>query len=297
MRKTITALVAASALVLAGCGGSSALDDVEVTGDDTPTVEAENISVDETVTRVIDAGDGDEIGADDTISVRYLVINGRTGEEIDNSFSTDFEQTITLGSDTLLPGFQKGLEGQQVGSRVLVGVAPEDGTQKLADPSQLGLEDDDTMIFLFDIIAKIPQELEGGTEQDAPESMPELQLEGGKPTGFTTTEATPAELTESAKHVVIEGDGDELADDSTMTVLYLGQNWPDGEVFNNAYPTGPVPGFTLGNMIPCWNDLLPGTKVGSRVVLECAEKDAYADPQAGQPEGPLIFVVDILAAS
>lgn len=297
MRKTLTALVAASALLLTACGGSSALDDVKVTGDDTPTVEAKDISVDETVTRVIEEGDGDVVGESDTIAVRYLVLNGRTGEEIDNSFSTDFEQTITLGSDTLLPGFQKGLEGQKVGSRVLVGVSPEDGTEKLADPSQLGLEADDTMVFLFDIIRKVPQELEGGTEQDAPESMPALQIEDGKPTGFAATEATPDELTESAKHVLIEGEGEELADDATMTVLYLGQNWPDGEVFNNAYPTGPVPGFTLGNMIPCWNDLLPGTKVGSRVVLECAEADAYADPQPGQPEGPLVFVVDILAAS
>lgn len=297
MRSRLVAGLVAAALVLAGCGGdSSALDDIEVTGDKTPKVEVSEFSTETTETKVLEEGDGPTVGADDSVSVKYLVVNGTTGDEVDNSFTADRASTVSLSSSTILPGFKKGLEGQKIGSRVLVAVAPEDGTEVLQDPSMLNLKKTDTMVFVFDLIELIPTKLEGGTEKKAPASAPQLTLEDDQPTGFAKGDKTPKKLEKSQVHTLIEGDGDDLAEGDNLTVSYLGASWPDGDVFNNSYPTGaPVSNFVIGGLITCFNDLLPGVTVGSRVVLECAEKDAYPDAQEGEPAGPLVFVVDILA--
>lgn len=301
MRSTLLAITASMALLLSGCGSSDSafFDQITVTGKTTPKIKAKDVKVEKTAVKVLKKGNGDVIKKDSTVSIKYLVANARTGKEIDSSFAADTPQTISLASKTILPAFTKGLVNQKVGSRVLVAVSAADGASKLQDPSQLDLKKTDAMLFVFDIIAIIPSKLEGGTPQEAPANMPALQLKDGTPTGFKKTADTPKKLEKSAKHVLIEGDGEPLAKDATMTVLYLGATWPDGTNFNDAYPTGPVPGFKLGSMIPCWNDLLPGTKVGSRVVLECTAADAYGDKPKddGSPTGPLIFAVDILSAS
>lgn len=289
---------AAAALVLSACGGASAaLDDVSVTGEETPSIEAKDISVDESTTKVLTEGDGAAVGENDTVEIKYLVANGTSGKEIDSSFAGDSTQMVALGEPSILPGFKKGLVGQNVGSRVLVAVAPADGTEKLPDPSQLGLEKGDTMLFVFDIVSIVPTKLEGGTKKKAPAALPQLELKDDVPSGFTKTDATPAKVKKSTKHVLIEGDGEPVGESSTVTSLYLGQKFPDGEIFDGNFESGSPATFTMGQLIPCWNDLLPGTKVGSRVVLECTAKDAYGtDESSGRPTGDLIFVVDVLAS-
>ena len=59
-----------------------------------------------------------------------------------------------------------------------------------------------------------------------------------------------------------------------------------------------------GKLIPCWDQLIPGQKIGSRVVLVCPSKVAYGD-EPNDPNrspdikagGTLIFAIDLLDAS
>ena len=85
-----------------------------------------------------------------------MAVNGRTGKQFDNSFTSKSPLTLTLDEHSALPGFLKGLTGQKVGSRVLVAIPPKDGFGQAR--TELGIKADDTMVFLFDIVAKVPAE-------------------------------------------------------------------------------------------------------------------------------------------
>lgn len=310
VRRILLVTVAAS-LFLAGCGGSGSDDSgtkasgdlasVKVSNADNPKVTvAKGFSATKTETEVVKEGAGDTIAEGDAVKVNYVAVNGRTGKQFDSSFTAGKPLTVTLTTTTILAGFVKGLSKQKVGSRVLVAIPPADGFGQAQD--ELEVKADDTMVFLFDIVAKVPTEVTG-TSKDLPSSLPKITLDADKhPSGFTKTKKTKATQTKASAHVVIEGDGPVVTAGQTLTAQYIGQVYPDGQVFDESWSTGPRP-FTVGtsSLIKCWDDLLVGQKVGSRVVLVCPADTAYAD---SPPDGSvikagdtLVFAIDLLDAS
>ena len=86
---------------------------------------------------------------------------------------------------------------------------------------------------------------------------------------------------------MIQGDGAEVKKGQTITAHYVGQVYPDGEVFDSSWTKGPPASFSLDQVIKCWKDLIPGQKVGSRIVLVCPADTAYGDsPQEGGGSSP-----------
>lgn len=297
------ALIVTSALVLAGCGsggGGEDLDSVEIGSGKTPSVAVEaGFTTDKTDVRVIAEGSGEEIEDGDTVKLNYVAVNGRTGKEFDNSFKAEQPMVLTLDEGSVLPGFLKGLTGQKVGARVLAAIAPQDGFGANGQ-TQLGVESDDTMLFLFDVVAKVPTTV-SGTAEKLPSDVPQLTLKDDVPTGFEAGKDVPDEPAEATAHVVVKGEGEKIADDASVTANYLGEVYPDGEVFDESWSRGAPSVFSLDSVIACWKDLIPGQTVGSRVVLECPADDAYGDEP---PEGStikagdsLVFVVDLLDAA
>jgi peptidylprolyl isomerase len=131
---------------------STSLDDVTVTGQfgDEPKVEFEPaMSVKETEVEVLSKGDGKTVKATDQVTVNYQGLNGRTGEEFDSSWTRG--QPATFALDGVVPGFKKAIEGQTVGSRILVAIPPADGYGSNGNP-QAGIQGTDTLIFTIDII-------------------------------------------------------------------------------------------------------------------------------------------------
>jgi FKBP-type peptidyl-prolyl cis-trans isomerase len=296
-----TALVVAmttASFVLAGCGGGNDLDGIEVSKADTPKVTVEeDYTATKTESRVVSKGD--EVAAGDTIKINYVAVNGRTGKEFDNSFKNETPMTLTLNEKTALPGFYKGLVGQDIGSRVLVSVPSKDGASLLQSVESLGMKKDDTMVFLFDLVAKIPAEAKGKAAK-APTSLPKLTYDKDKrPAKFVKTKKT-TKLTESGAYVLIKGTGEPVAKGATLSVHYVGQKYPAGDVFDESWSSGPRQlSIAEGSAVPCWSDQIPGNTLGSRIVVTCTSADAYGKDakKNGQPEGPLIFVVDLLDAS
>lgn len=310
MRRILLATVAAS-LLLAGCGGSDSdggdkkasgdLASVKVSNADDPKVTvAKGFAATKTETEVVKEGAGDTIAEGDAVKVNYVAVNGRTGKQFDSSFTADKPLTVTLKTDAILAGFVKGLTNQKVGSRVLVAIPPADGFGQAQ--AELEVKADDTMVFLFDIVSKVPTEVTG-TAKDLPSSLPKITLDADKhPSGFKPTKSTESKQTKASAHVVIQGDGAELKAGQTLTAQYVGQVYPDGKVFDESWTTGPR-SFTVGtsSLIKCWDDLLVGQKLGTRVVLVCPADTAYGDnPQEGgviKAGDTLMFAIDLLDAS
>ena len=78
--------------------------------------------------------------------------------------------------------------------------------------------------------------------------------------------------------------------------------WRDGSVFDSSWKRGAEADFPIGTgqVIPAWDKVLVGKKVGSRVLLVVPPADGYGS--TGSQDGSikatdtLVFVVDILDA-
>ncbi len=292
----------AAALLVAGCGSDSAgLDKVTVKGDKSPTVSVdENFKATKTTTKVVKKGKGDAVAEGDAVTLDYVAVNGRTGKTFDSSFKSGSPLTTTLKSGSVLPGFVKGLKGQKVGSRVLIAIPPKDGFG--AANKQLGLKASDTMVFLMDIVksASVPEAAEGKAKK-LPDTLPKLTLDDKKhPAKFVKTDTTEGKATKMSTHVAIQGEGPAIKAGQSLTIQYVGQTYPAGDIFDESWSREPAT-FQIGagKLIKCWDESLVGQKVGSRVVLVCPADVAYGKEGSGdkiKPGDTLIFAVDLLAA-
>ena len=261
-------------------------------------------SIETTTNEVLIEGDGDIVQAGDQAVLQYLGVNGRTGEEFDSTWSGGGEPvTFPLEQGGLIQGFLDGLVGQTYGSRVAVAIPPADGYGEAGNP-QIGVEGDDTLVFVVDLIEAEPPPLSmaEGEEQPLPAGLPELQTDGdGIPTGFESDADTEPKADELVAAPAIVGAGPEVEEGQTVTVHYVGQLYPDGKVFAESWTGGQPAEFALqpGGLPQGFLDGLIGQPVASRVVLAIPSQLGYGKQGSGPipADADLIFVVDILAAS
>jgi peptidylprolyl isomerase len=94
-------------------------------------------------------GDGPEVKAGQTVVVQYKGILWRNGKEFDSSWSSGQPFVTTIGTGAVIPGWDKGLVGETVGSRVMLIVPPKDG---YGDAGSGEIRGTDTMVFAVDIL-------------------------------------------------------------------------------------------------------------------------------------------------
>jgi peptidylprolyl isomerase len=97
-------------------------------------------------------GTGAVVKTGQYIIVQYTGMIWRTKKVFDSSWSRSEPFATQIGSPQLLLGWNTGLVGQTVGSRVLLVIPPADG-YKAAGQSSAGIKGTDTLVFAVDIIA------------------------------------------------------------------------------------------------------------------------------------------------
>jgi peptidylprolyl isomerase len=105
-------------------------------------------SVGETQVHTLKAGDGPVVGDTATVSVCYMGVNGRDGSVFDSSYERGEAAEFPL--DRVVPGFQKAIAGQHVGSTVAVAMASADGYPD-GQPSA-GIQKGDTLVFAIKVL-------------------------------------------------------------------------------------------------------------------------------------------------
>ncbi len=98
-------------------------------------------------------GTGAVVKAGETITADYVGAVYGTGKVFDSTFAegkTPFNTPIGVGQ--LVPGFDAGIVGQTVGSRVLLVLPPDQGYGTAGQP-QAGIKGTDTLVFVVDILA------------------------------------------------------------------------------------------------------------------------------------------------
>ena len=294
---------------LAACGSAktdapapSALDTITVAGTDkapTVTFKTKPLSVKVTTTKVVTEGKGAKLTKANSIVFNYSLFNGKDGKQIESSFGKQ-SAGMDLSSTTLLPGLSKGLDGQQVGSRLLVAIPPADAFGDKGN-AQAGFGPTDTVIFFIDLVsASTPLKTATGAAVPPKAGLPTVTVDGAKAAVITVPKtAAPTKL---IIQPLIKGTGPAVKAKQTIKVNYTGVLWKDGKKFDASGDRGAPVDFQIGagQVIPGWDKGLVGQTVGSRILLVVPPADGYG--AKGKPPmiagtDTLVFVVDILAAS
>ncbi len=106
-------------------------------------------SVNQTQVHTLQAGDGPVVPGTARVSVCYMGVNGRDGSVFDSSYERGAPVVFPLNG--VVPGFQKAIAGQKVGSTVAVAMTSADGYPD-GQPSA-GIRPGDTLVFAIKVLS------------------------------------------------------------------------------------------------------------------------------------------------
>lgn len=299
-------------------GPASDLADVAVEKDgDTPTLTWQDAPFAdgelpfvtyETQSQQITAGDGDEVAATHEVQVRYVAINGTTGEEVANTFlDGDATVTMDLNNEALIPVFRTELPGTKAGETMLLAAPASEAFGPAGNP-QLGIGPEDAMVFYVEVESSAePLTAAEGEEVEPEEGLPTVEADGQSAAQIDVEGVeAPSEL---VVQPLIRGEGAQVQPGQIVKVHYTGVSMADGAQFDTSYDRGEPFEFQVGagGVIQGWDEGLVGQPVGSRVLLVIPAAQAYgeASDEEGATANPadhplkgqdLVFVVDILGA-
>lgn len=291
--RKVLALLLPALLLLTACSGSSSsepLSSVKVSsnGDNTvPTVEFDTpLSVEEpTLVRVND-GDGEELTAGQTASVRLVVLDPESGEAGQETYTAETAEDIAV-DETLKQGNEQmysALVGAPIGSDFAYYVPANEAAGTAAQ----------FIVFTLSDARDVPTRA-WGADVAPVDGLPTVALaEDGKPTITIPEGEAPTEL---VAQELKTGDGAVVEADDTVTVQYHGVKYSDGSVFDSSWERGSATSFGLDQVISAWTDGLAGKKVGSQVLIVAPPATAYGAAEGNELQNEtLVFVVDILEA-
>lgn len=281
--------------------GGSALETVTIEGE--PGTEPEvtfdgRLEPTDVETEVVTEGDGAEVEDGASVLAHVWVGNGFDQKKTFSTYDAGTPEVLTVG-DNLSAPLKDALLGQKIGSRVVSVSTAADAFGEQGN-AQLGIGNEDGVLFVVDLVGEVAQE-PSGTEQEPAAWAPQLQEEDGVVTGLDF-DGTPKPGDKLKETVLVEGDGETVEKGQTIYVNYLGQVYGGKAPFDDSYSRGEPASFPIGvgQVVKGWDQALVGQEVGSRVVLAIPPELGYGkegNPQAGiKGTDTLYFVVDVLAA-
>jgi peptidylprolyl isomerase len=246
---------------------------------------------------VIKEGTGAKLKKGDAAEVNYLGQEYDESEPFDNSFDRGQPFSLTLGAGSVIQGWEKGLEGQKVGSRVELVIPPDQG---YGAQGQGDIKGNATLVFVVDIVKgmSIPASAKGTEVAQDNVDLPKVgtNTDGKAPEVTVPKDSDPPKKLVS--NYVLESDGAVVKGTDSVVVNYVALLWEGGKKFDSTYDTGKTATFPLDQLtIKGLKNGLAGKKVGSRVLLVLPPDQALGDQeQQGIPKNStLVFAVDILA--
>jgi len=302
--RRIAAALAASALVLAACSNESAADESSPSVSEAPTTEApveeptpeapadaveplisdEGMPAivdedgivtldfdgatepDELQVAVIEEGDGPLVTREDHVFVNYAGMVWGSDETFDSSYERGEMASFPLGS--VVQGWRDGLQGQKVGSRVIVSVPSELGYGPMGGNETAGIGPDDTIVFVVDILQSVSPDATGDPNASEVTPADELPVTIDGALGEVPSIAVKDGIDEPediSSVVVAKSDGDPVGGPGTIVYIqYAAATW-DNEQAESTADYGGVQDRTIGDGAVF--DELQGVPVGSRVLI------------------------------
>ncbi|MDX2729473.1 MULTISPECIES: FKBP-type peptidyl-prolyl cis-trans isomerase [Streptomyces] len=248
-------------------------------------------------TQVISEGDGAKLKNGDAIQVNYLGQAWDSTKPFDNSFDRKQPFDLTLGAGMVIKGWDQGLVGQKVGSRVQLVIPPDLG---YGPQGQGDIKPNATLVFVVDILkaTQIPASAKGTAVAQDNVDLPKVGVNtDGKAPSVKIPEKTDPP-TKLVSNYILESDGDVIKETDSVVVNYVGLLWKDGKTFDSTYAQGKTQTFPLAQVtLKGLKNGLIGKKIGSRVLLVIPPDQAFGDKaqQSIPAKSTLVFAVDLLA--
>ena len=295
--------VATACILLLGCGndgGQSAATDssteiptsIEIVPTPTPAGDVDNadLSVKPLVTippsspptelliEDLVVGSGSPVGVGDFLIMDYVGVSYSTGLQFDASWDRGSPFPFELGAGRVIQGWDQGIVGMSVGGRRSLTIPPELAYGENGSGSG-SIGPNETLVFVVDLIASVPANLEKPTEELTSESTTELETND-----------------------IFEGSGAIVQPGNVVYIHYVGVSASTGEQFDSSWDRGRSEfiGYIsgTGNVIQGLDEGLLGMQVGGRRTVVIPPDLAYGENGAGDgliaPNETLIFTVDLL---
>jgi FKBP-type peptidyl-prolyl cis-trans isomerase len=134
--------------------GGAGLPKVTAVPGKAPTIKVPSSAPPKTLKSVVlIKGSGPKVDKGDMVVAQYSGVIWRTGKVFSTSWTQGQPFGFTIGANPsqVIPGWDKGLQGQTVGSRVMLVIPPAEGYGKAGSP-QAKIKGTDTLVFVVDIL-------------------------------------------------------------------------------------------------------------------------------------------------
>lgn len=167
MRGLLLTIALCSALAIVGCGGGDSSSSGSTAESSTATSEEakapeESSETKPTVTvpsgpppkqlesKELIEGTGAEAKAGDYVTVQYVLVDYKSGKEIEASWDRGEPFSFTLGAGEVIPGWDQGVQGMKVGGRRELIIPPELAYGPAGSPP--AIKPNATLIFVIDLL-------------------------------------------------------------------------------------------------------------------------------------------------
>ncbi len=251
--------------------------------------------------KTVIGGKGKEVAKGDYLQAHYLGQIWATAKVFDDSYKRGNPTVFPIGVGRVIPGWDQGLVGKKLDSRVELAIPPELGYGKQGN-KEAGIKGSDTLVFVVDLVDTFnaKSSAKGKEVAQSNKDLPKVGTDtGGKAPSIDIPKTdAPKKLVAS---YILEGDGDVIKETDSLLCQYKGVLWEGGKEFDSSYQRKELAQFQLAQVVKGWAQGLTGKKVGSRVLIVIPPKLGYGDqPPQGSPikkDSTLVFTVDILAKS
>ena len=254
-------------------------DDTTPSNPDKPEVSLPDELPTDLVITDLRVGTGREAAKGDTVIVNYVGVRSEDGVEFDNSYDRGSPFSVTLGTGSVIDGWDQGLIGIQAGGMRQHDI-PADlayGDQGAGDVIRPG----DAISFVVEAVAVLPL--------TDPADKPEITIEGGANVDDLQTED------------LVAGDGPLLEEGQTAVLHLIAYRADTGDELASSWESGelqPVQ-FVEGGSIDGLIQGLDGMKVGGRRQITIPYALAFGaegNEDFGLPaETDMILVVDLIS--
>lgn len=246
----------------------------------------------------ISEGDGPALKKGDAAQVNYLGQVWDGTKPFDQSFGKGKPFDVTIGAGQVIKGWDQGLEGKKVGSRLELVIPPDLGYG--AQGQGADIKPNATLVFVVDIVkgTSIPASAKG---KEVPQDNKDLPKVATNTDGKEVAVTVPKDATPPAKLVsdyVLESDGAVVKDTDNVVVKFNGKTWKDDKTFESTYATDQSVTWPMAQLsVKGLKEGLVGKKVGSRVLLVIPPDAGFGDKEQGTipANSTLVFSLDILA--
>ncbi|MGI8668206.1 MAG: FKBP-type peptidyl-prolyl cis-trans isomerase [Jatrophihabitans sp.] len=250
--------------------------------------------------QVLTQGTGAAVVKGDTLVANYVGQTWAPKSGKPNVFDSSFDRgkaaAFAIGVGSVIPGWDKTLVGQKIGSRVLLTIPPADGYGSNGE-SAANISGTDTLVFVIDIITtfKANASAPGTAVASLPTTgFPKITNVAGKAPTILSTKGVKVP-SKPAATLLVTGSGAKIDTAKTLVLQIVETDIATGKMTQSSW--GKAPQVVAAQDVLNIATVLSGKNLGSRalVLVPAIPATAATASAAAQPATPAqVLIADVV---